>query len=289
MRSDSLTDAPRQFQAARCAMCRTTPCKRHALYELLADAQCGSHAALNSLCSAIYPIIVRFVRTRVIGQWDPRVASADVTQETMLGLLMSLPHCRATTSGEVIAWALGIARHVLADVYRSPEDSARAQRRTVAITAIAEHPIDCDGMSLVLSDLADGSACESRLLRSRGDQGAIRLSRLLSLAPSNPSRRSSATSESVLTSLDRVADPLLRLVLAAYESLPSDTAAIFWSHLIANETWEETGSAIGLTAGAAKRRYQRAQGLIRRNVLAEVEYLPPLERDAVEARLCVNS
>jgi RNA polymerase sigma factor (sigma-70 family) len=270
---------------------------------LLRDAQRGKRAALEALAAALYPVIRRYVRSRLADRWDPKTIASDVAQDTALQLVASLARCRARTDGEVVAWAIGITRHALADVNRSA-DSARAQRRTVSLEAAASHSADAatdtwpDRSVDVLLSTAAVTATGTQ--RAAGDRHARQAAaEVLPRRPDQPVAPDGTSVSSVPdafvtepidhacgnASLLRVADPLLRLVLEAYEALPADTAAIFWSHLIGNETWEETGLAVGLTAGAAKRRFQRAQSSMRRHVLAALTRLAEPEQRVVRARL----
>jgi DNA-directed RNA polymerase specialized sigma24 family protein len=252
------------------------------LIALLRRAQLKDSLSLDALISALYPSVVRYVRSRIAGQWDPRTATADIAQETMLRVLTSLLSCRATSDREVMAWCFGITRHVLADVHRSP-DGARAQRRSVSLAVAGDALATTDHVVTGGFEHQRGPMHASLEQQSpvAGDHAAVRVSPVVRIVCGGTDYSRNA--------LPLVADPLLRLVLVAYEALPTDTAAIFWSHLIANETWEETGRPLGLTGGAAKRRYQRAQDALRRQVLASVCTLSEVDRQYVEFRCLITS
>lgn len=277
----------------------TSSIKEVLLVGLLREARDGNRSALEALTTALYPMIRRYVRARLADQWDPRTMACDVAQDAALRLLTSLGSCRATTNGEVIAWALGITRHALADVHRSPEDSAQAQRRTVSLDAAAGESAE---MSADMPGEMSPSPARTPCLAAGHDTGGVvgtlpstrrdapetsagRVGLRAVARAEKPTPSAKFSDSCAAAALSRVTDPLLRLVLVAYDALPADTATIFWSHLIGSETWAETGLTVGLTPGAAKRRYQRAQLSLRRHVLAALSTLPGPVRDAVQARL----
>lgn len=78
------------------------------------------------------------------------------------------------------------------------------------------------------------------------------------------------------------ADVLLgRLVCAALERLPEDTAQLVWDHVIHHSSWAATARTFRTTLPGAKRRYQRAQRTLRRLVLDAVSELAAAEREVV--------
>lgn len=54
-----------------------------------------------------------------------------------------------------------------------------------------------------------------------------------------------------------------RRVFDAYDMLPDDSAQVVYLHLITACRWDDVGREMGISATAAKRRYQRAQHAIR--------------------------
>lgn len=82
--------------------------------------------------------------------------------------------------------------------------------------------------------------------------------------------------------LDRV---LGRLLWEAQDELSAGTQHVVYRKLMLNETWEETGRAVGTTKGGAKRRWQRAIPRLRTEVLQRIRCLPERVRHEILARL----
>lgn len=78
-----------------------------------------------------------------------------------------------------------------------------------------------------------------------------------------------------------------RLLLEAQSVLSEGTQEVIRRRLIYSESWEEAGRAAGTTAGGAKRRWQRAQERLRREVLQRARALPEQMRREVLRRLGV--
>ena len=78
---------------------------------------------------------------------------------------------------------------------------------------------------------------------------------------------------------------LLRLLVRVYEDLASGTRHLLWLRLVGSAPWQEVASELGTTADGAKRRYQRAQGALRRAAVRRIDALPAAERMAVLACL----
>lgn len=74
---------------------------------------------------------------------------------------------------------------------------------------------------------------------------------------------------------------LLQLVRAAEETLPPATREIMYLHVAQDASWTEAGAAVGIPATAAKRRFQRAQGRLQKEVSRQVAKLQP----ALQARV----
>lgn len=78
---------------------------------------------------------------------------------------------------------------------------------------------------------------------------------------------------------------LLTLVMASYEDALQSTGELIWWRLIGGLEWGEIAVKFGTTAPAAKRRFQRAQQALHRDVLSRVRELPDSEREGVECLL----
>lgn len=76
---------------------------------------------------------------------------------------------------------------------------------------------------------------------------------------------------------------VLRAALAAYAKTGPETAELVWMRVVAGATWNEVGRAMRIPAGAAKRRYQRAQVGLRAGTLRHIEALPADLRDRAHA------
>lgn len=93
------------------------------------------------------------------------------------------------------------------------------------------------------------------------------------------------------SSSDEEADPDLvlgRLLLEAQQELSEGTQEVVRRHVLLNETWQETGEAIGTTGPGAKRRWQRAVPRLRRELLTRLRSLPDDLRQAALRRLGIH-
>lgn len=81
------------------------------------------------------------------------------------------------------------------------------------------------------------------------------------------------------------AELLLRLVVDASRALSPEDATLLWMRVIADEEWAVIGATFGITATAARRRFQRAQQAMRANVYRALAAQPPAARDAASAWL----
>lgn len=61
------------------------------------------------------------------------------------------------------------------------------------------------------------------------------------------------------------------------ESGPAQT--LLWLRLVQRDTWAEAGETLGITAGAAKRRFQRTMVRLRKAVSRTLALRPPRERE----------
>ncbi len=78
---------------------------------------------------------------------------------------------------------------------------------------------------------------------------------------------------------------LTDLLGSVLQSLPEGTVAILHLRVQMEMTWPEIASQVRTTAAAAKRRFQRAQERIRKDILAQALRLPPAERRTVSRPL----
>jgi RNA polymerase sigma factor (sigma-70 family) len=78
---------------------------------------------------------------------------------------------------------------------------------------------------------------------------------------------------------------LLALVMAVYDDATEATCELFWLRLIAGLEWGEIAVKFGTTTAGAKRRFQRAQSALQREVVSHVAALPDLLRHDVQSLL----
>ena len=76
-------------------------------------------------------------------------------------------------------------------------------------------------------------------------------------------------------------EAILRLAVEAYDQLPESAAALLWWRLIAGQDWTEIARIFGTTKSGAKRRFQRAQNALRRQVAVKMKSLPDSQRDEI--------
>lgn len=76
-----------------------------------------------------------------------------------------------------------------------------------------------------------------------------------------------------------------RILLEAQGELSAGTQEVVRRHVLLDETWRETGEAIGTTGPGAKRRWQRALDRLRKEVLNRIDELPQPLRQAALNRL----
>ncbi len=68
-------------------------------------------------------------------------------------------------------------------------------------------------------------------------------------------------------------------------SLPPETRALLELRVDHGESWSDIASVLRTTAAGAKRRFQRAQARLRRELDAQADRLPVRQREAVHERL----
>lgn len=64
------------------------------------------------------------------------------------------------------------------------------------------------------------------------------------------------------------------LAAEALAEVPEATAKLLRLRLVGGRTWKEVAAVLGIPESAAKRRFQRAQGALRRKILARLDALP---------------
>ncbi|MET0399697.1 MAG: sigma-70 family RNA polymerase sigma factor [Longimicrobiaceae bacterium] len=82
-------------------------------------AAAGDRAALEALLRELYPALSRFARHRAQGWLSADDVADDIAQEAMIRIARNLRQCQATSDGQLLAWALSIARRALLDHLRS--------------------------------------------------------------------------------------------------------------------------------------------------------------------------
>jgi RNA polymerase sigma factor (sigma-70 family) len=71
---------------------------------------------------------------------------------------------------------------------------------------------------------------------------------------------------------------LCRFAVEAQSRLSTAQVQLIWSRLVDRASWAEIGEEYGTTPAGAKRRYQRAQNMVRKMVLRSVAAVPEPER-----------
>jgi len=75
--------------------------------------------------------------------------------------------------------------------------------------------------------------------------------------------------------------PLMKIVAEVEAALPADHQRLLYLRLMEGLTWREVGADLGINENAAKRRWQRLQARIKKQVLEQVTNLPDGEKKAV--------
>ncbi|WP_284352670.1 sigma factor [Roseisolibacter agri] len=191
--------------------------------------------------------MLRFVRDRVRRRRDAEDLAADVAQETLIRLARGAPTCRAQTDPQVLAWALTTAQHVLIDTWRSPEWRLAGAR--------ASGPAGASGRA------AAGDAEWAALAQSYEESAG----RVPDVEPAYAL--------------------LLRLAVEACDAARDGVATLCWTRLVAGAEWAQVAAACNTSETAVKRRFQRAQAAMRREVWRRVATLGPSDQAAVRAYL----
>ncbi|HYH80885.1 MAG TPA: RNA polymerase sigma factor [Longimicrobium sp.] len=79
--------------------------------------------------------------------------------------------------------------------------------------------------------------------------------------------------------------PLETFAAEALDGVSEGTAELLRLRLMAGRSWKEVADTLGIAESAAKRRFQRAQAALRRQILVRVDALPAEARRAALGRL----
>lgn len=206
---------------------------------LLRDRAVGGESiAMGLLMEAIDPVIRRFVHARV-SCCSPDLLD-DLAQDAFVHVIPRLASCRATSMEAFRAWLFTVVQHVVAAHFRS------------AATQVATRSCNYD----VVRDLPDSHE-------------------VYELPRQTPTALTDSDPTEVTSS---IAGQLARMAVDAQRSLAPEAVELIYGHIVEGETWSALAMRLGTTAAAAKRRYQRAQGMLRRVVQCRVDALPPRAR-----------
>ncbi len=214
------------------------------LIELLRPAA-GNPPALDPLAATLQGQVRRF-----LARLAPKVdldQLDDFTQETLLHVLLRIESCRADTDAGVRAWVFAVARRVILDYNRSNQVALRStslEILTERYHRAAEQPTIQDHVAGI----------DDELTKSITD---------ISVVESSPGAQ-------VETAATTVVPMLASLIVQAQRCLPPDTQELLYRRVIERDTWSEIGGWMHIQAGAAKRRFQRAQRAIRRQLLKDL-------------------
>ena len=221
--------------------------------QLLHAAQRGdgrSPDALEALMTALYPVIRRFLVTRVQSWRDPHDIADDLVQETIVRCFLHVRACRAECDRTVAAWALTTARHTLIDLLRAPSTQLMAQQFARDFVEDMELTAGRARVGVVHGEPAFGCSFDEAM--GHREAGA-------------PAR-----------------ELLLRLAVEAYTEAADETGELLWWRLVMGAEWSEVAEHLHTTAAGAKRRFQRAQVSLERALHARIAALPTEVRGPVD-------
>ena len=230
---------------------------REARSDLLSDgtvirrAREGDGSALTAVLVELRPLILRVAQHRLVRQHQSAYDLAeDLTQLTLLRVVAGLPQCRAETPAQLIRWTLTIVNRALLDLYRDPLSELSECRLSIdTVVSDREHPsVAGDVAETALSDIGHTETGEDGAAVSGSGDGVI-----------------------VLRMLCR----------AALEPLDHMNREILWLRAVSRASWPEIATTLGVTETAAKRRYQRLQVRLRRDVARRVQALPARQLTSV--------
>jgi RNA polymerase sigma factor, sigma-70 family len=212
----------------------------------IADARSSQSELSAEVLGALFNVAAQWAERRLHSWPDARDDALDVAQEVVTRLCSHLDQCRARSDGEVVNWTIAIARHVVADLVRSPSfQNERLLRTSAEATTRA---LEVVSFSAWRQQESVGAADDSSALDATGCGHA--------------SGGPSAARELIYDAM-----------LCALEGLPPTTRHIVWLHLVESMRWKCVSEQIGIPATAAKRRYQRAIAALRRSVLGHLARL----------------
>lgn len=144
-----------------------TATDRPDLLGLAGQARVGSRAALERLLAALHPVLHRYY-IRSLG--DEGDVASDLAQEALVRIARGIGGCHAEGEGQIIAWALRIARNLEIDWLRSVHSEPTYRARSLPIDAHAlgvappaEEPARTPALGVLFALLedAEGSLPES--------------------------------------------------------------------------------------------------------------------------------
>lgn len=211
------------------------------LLELLHRAQQGDEEALDQLLLRVQQPVLGFLRKRL---GDPRLERfvEDVLSEVLVRVFKHYRKCEASAEREFVSWALSIAHNE-------------------SLRLLARRPLK---YALLLGDRDP-----SETGKGMGPGSGVAIPGYSGYAtPHGRDQRSRG----------------LRALLGVLEEVEStqspERALILYLKLVEDRSWQEIGEHLEISAAAAKRRYQRAQQSLEKQVLEGVDRLAPTERSA---------
>lgn len=211
------------------------------LLEFLHRAQQGDEEALDQLLLRVQQPVLGFLRKRLR---DPRLERfvEDVLSEVLVRVFKHYRKCEACTERELVSWVLSIAHNE-------------------SLRLLARRPLK---YALLLGDRDP-----SETGQGRGAGPGVAIPDYDGYATPHAQDQRSRGLRAVLGVLEEV------------ESVQSpERALILYLKLVEDSTWKEIGDQLEISAGAAKRRFQRAQKALEKQVLDGVDRLPDAERSA---------
>lgn len=214
------------------------------LVDELRRAQDGEPIAVARLITALYGPVRRAIAAHAAGY--PEDILADATQEAMVCVNRRLAGCRASTDGALVRWAMVVGWHEALRYLRSPAAGLPTGFRAEALDERATNAADVTAWLQIAAD---------------------------PVAPEG--------TDDDATTADRPLALLVRVVAHSYATLPSHHTDVLWRRAVIGAPYRELAATYSTTAGATKRRFQRAVATLRRSVLQRAANLQEPERTAV--------
>lgn len=125
---------------------------------LVRRAAAGDHPALRLLLEELYPRVRVFFRGWLFHRRDREEVARDLTQDTMARVVEHVSGCHAEVDGQVVEWALMIARRVGVDFIRAQREEweRRVQSIDPALSpapATADLPVGLDIVTRIVEHL----------------------------------------------------------------------------------------------------------------------------------------